>query len=161
MVNDILSAFMRWKSLFKSDLETDSKSEKHCAVSQSINKYLLVPLALNTRKPGSAPGVRQTASSDFFSLSFSFSNASSSPPTQRFKRRKGAGRKVVEPPRAAFQHSRARGTSSHGEHFIGRVPREEDGLKPDPAIPKTRKRLRYAFLTSSSSQATLARNTLK
>lgn len=72
MVNDILSAFMHWKSLFKSDLETYSESEKHWVVSQSINKYLLVPLALNTRNPGSAPGVRATACSDFLLLALVF-----------------------------------------------------------------------------------------
>jgi len=72
MVNDILSGFMHWKSLFKSDLETDSESEKHCVVSQSISKYLLVPLALSTRKAGSAPGVRQTACSDFLPLASFF-----------------------------------------------------------------------------------------
>lgn len=75
MVNDILPGFMHWKSLFKSDLETDSEPERHCTVSQSINKYLLVPFALNAWKPGSVPGIRQTVCMEFFALIFIFFGA--------------------------------------------------------------------------------------
>lgn len=72
MVNDILPGFMHWKSLFKSDLETDSELEKHCTVSQSVNKYFLVSFALNAWQPGSAPGIRQTVCLDFLPLSSFF-----------------------------------------------------------------------------------------
>lgn len=72
MVNDILSGFMHCKSLFKSDLETNSESEERWVVSQSINKYFLVSLAPNTRSRGSAIGIRQMACLIFFAHSFSY-----------------------------------------------------------------------------------------
>lgn len=72
MVNDILPGFMHWKSLFKSDLETDSELEKHCTVSQSVNKYFLVSFALNAWQPGSAPGIKQMVCLDFLPLSSFF-----------------------------------------------------------------------------------------
>lgn len=72
MVNDILSGFMHCKSLFKSDLETNSESEERWVVSQSINKYFLVSLAPNTRSRGSAIGIRQMACPIFFAHSFSY-----------------------------------------------------------------------------------------
>lgn len=72
MVNDILPGFMHWKSLFKSDLETDNESEERCTVSQSVNKYLLVASALNARKPGPVPGIRQTVGLEFVPLSSYF-----------------------------------------------------------------------------------------
>lgn len=66
MVNDILSGFIHCKSLFKSDLETNSESEEYGVVSQSINKYFLESLALNTRSHSSAIGIKQMAYPIFF-----------------------------------------------------------------------------------------------
>lgn len=136
MVNDILSAFMHWKSLFKSDLETYSESEKHWVVSQSINKYLLVPLALNTRNPGSAPGVRPTACSEFLLLALVF-RAHRPPCLHRGLRGEGGrqesgGTTQSSVPAAASQVN----TLPQGAFYRQRVPREEDGPNTDPAIPK-------------------------
>lgn len=75
MVNDILSGFIHCKSLFKSDLETNSESEEYGVVSQSINKYFLESLALNTRSHSSAIGIKQMAYPIFFFFfAFSFNS---------------------------------------------------------------------------------------
>lgn len=73
MVNDILSGFIHCKSLFKSDLETNSESEEYGVVSQSINKYFLESLALNTRSHSSAIAIKQMAYPFFFFFFFAFS----------------------------------------------------------------------------------------
>lgn len=97
----------------------------------------------------------------FFALSFSFSSSSSSLPMHGFKgrggRRESGGTLQGSVPAPVSQGN----TLAQGAFYRQRAPREEDGLNLDPAIPKTRQRWKYVFLTFSSSQATLARNSLK
>lgn len=140
MVNDILPGFMHWKSLFKSDLETDSESEKHGTVSQSINKYSLGSSALNARKPGCVPAIRRMVGLEFLSLS-SFLWSSSLPMLSLRAEREGG--MVLGPSRAVFQHQG--NILAQGEFYSQRACGEKDGLNLDPAIPKNRQRWKYAF----------------